>query len=79
MMSARVRFAVVTVATVFTMAVTASLGFWQLDRARQKIALQDQVDQRAQLPAWKTTDLLRAVDPTQGVHRPVQLQQQQRH
>lgn len=73
MMSARLRFVVVTVATVFTMAVTASLGFWQLDRARQKIALQEQVDQRAQLPSWQASDLLGAGDPIEGVHRPVQL------
>jgi surfeit locus 1 family protein len=76
MMSARVRFAVVTVATVFTMAVTASLGFWQLDRAGQKIALQDQIDQRAQLPAWQVADLVDASDPVEGVHRPVQLRGQ---
>ncbi len=76
MMSARVRFAVVTVATVFTMAVTASLGFWQLDRADQKIALQQQIDQRGQLAAWQVDDLLGASDPLQGVHRPVQLRGQ---
>lgn len=76
MMSARARFAVVTVATVFTMAVTASLGFWQLDRAGQKIALQEQIDQRAKLPAWQMADLLGAADPMQGVHRPVQLRGQ---
>lgn len=76
MMPARVRWVVVTVATVFTMAVTASLGFWQLDRARQKIALQDQIDLRAQLPAWQTTDLMGASDPFEGVHRPVQLRGQ---
>lgn len=76
MMSARVRWVVVTVATVFTMAVTASLGFWQLDRARQKIALQEQIDQRAQLPAWQTADLLAASDALEGVHRPVQLRGQ---
>ena len=73
MMSARVRLAVVTVATVFTMAVTASLGFWQLDRARQKTALQEQIDQRASLPAWQVDELLGASDPLAGVHRPVQL------
>jgi surfeit locus 1 family protein len=73
MMSSRLRFAMVTAATVFTMAVTASLGFWQLDRARQKIALQEQVDQRAQLPSWQASDLLGASDPTEGVHRPVQI------
>ncbi len=76
MMSARARFVVVTVATVFTMAVTASLGFWQLDRARQKIALQEQINQRADLPAWQTDDLLLATDPLAGLHRPVQLRGQ---
>lgn len=76
MMSARVRFAVVTVATVFTMAVTAALGFWQLDRAEQKIALQQQIDQRGRFPAWQVDDLLGAGDPLQGVHRPVQLRGQ---
>lgn len=76
MMSARLRLAVVTLATVFTMAVTASLGFWQLDRARQKIALQEQIDQRAELSAWQVADLLGAVDPREGVHRPVRLRGQ---
>lgn len=76
MMSSRVRWVVVTLATVFTMVVTASLGFWQLDRARQKIALQDQIDQRARLPAWQTADLLQAGDPKEGVHRPVRLRGQ---
>ncbi|MDP2018631.1 SURF1 family protein [Hydrogenophaga sp.] len=76
MMSARMRFAIVTAATVFTMAVTASLGLWQLDRARQKLALQDQINQRADLPAWQTGDLLQATDPLQGLHRPMQLRGQ---
>ncbi len=76
MMSARARFVVVTAATVFTMAVTASLGFWQLDRARQKIALQEQINQHANLPAWQTDDLLLATDPLEGLHRPVQLRGQ---
>ena len=76
MMSPRVRWAVVCAATVFTMAVTASLGLWQLDRARQKIDLQAQIDQRANLPAWQVHDLLAAGDPLSGVHRPVQLRGQ---
>lgn len=75
-MSARARFVVVTAATVVTMAITASLGFWQLDRARQKIALQEQINQRADLPAWQTDDLLLATDPLEGLHRPVQLRGQ---
>ena len=75
-MSARLRFAVVTLATVITMAVTASLGFWQLDRARQKLDLQDQINRRAELPAWETLDLLNAPDPMVGVYRPVRLRGQ---
>ncbi|MDM7943106.1 MAG: SURF1 family protein [Hydrogenophaga sp.] len=75
-MSARSRFIVVTAATVFTMAVTASLGFWQLDRARQKIELQNQINQRAEWPAWQNSQLLQGSDPGEGLHRPVQLQGQ---
>ncbi|QHE87670.1 SURF1 family protein [Hydrogenophaga sp. BPS33] len=67
------RFWVVTVATVVTMAATASLGLWQLDRAKQKLALQAQIDERAALPAWSTQQLLAAADPQTGVYRPVRL------
>ena len=76
MMSARARFIVVTVATLFTMAVTASLGFWQLDRARQKIELQDQINQRAEWSAWQNRQLLQGGDLGEGLHRPVLLQGQ---
>ena len=76
MMSARLRFITVTAATIFTMAVTASLGFWQLDRARQKLDLQDRINQQANLPAWQTGELLQASDPLAGLHRPVQLRGQ---
>lgn len=67
------RFWVVTAATVFTMAVTASLGLWQLDRAAQKLALQAQITERSGLDAWSTQDLLQASDALTGVHRPVRL------
>ncbi|MBW8467071.1 MAG: SURF1 family protein [Thiobacillus sp.] len=67
------RFWVVTLATVITMAVTAALGFWQLDRAGQKRALQAQIEQRGQLAPWSTPELLQAADPLAGLHRPVQL------
>jgi len=68
-----VRFWVVTLATAVTMAVTASLGFWQLDRAGQKRALQDQIEQRGQLAPWSTRELLQTPDLQAGLHRPVQL------
>ncbi len=67
------RFWIVTVATVLTMAATASLGLWQLDRAAQKLALQSQINDRSGLAAWGNVDLLQAADPRVGVHRPVDL------
>ena len=67
------RFWIVTVATAFTMAVTASLGLWQLDRAAQNLAMQAQINERSGLPAWTNADLLGAEDPKAGVHRPVAL------
>lgn len=70
------RFWVVTLATAFTMAMTASLGVWQLGRASQKQALQSQVNQRSELPPWTERDLLGAGDPKAGLHRTVQLQGQ---
>ncbi|WP_256927030.1 SURF1 family protein [Hydrogenophaga sp. IBVHS1] len=69
----RMRFWIVTAATAFTMAVTASLGLWQLDRAGQKLALQAQITDRSGLSAWGNADLLQAADPRTGVHRPVDL------
>jgi surfeit locus 1 family protein len=67
------RFWAVTAATVFTMAVTASLGLWQLDRAGQKLALQAQIAERSALSAWTNADLLGAADAAAGVCRPVRL------
>lgn len=72
----RARFVVVTAATALTVAATASLGLWQLDRARQKSALQATILSRAQLPAWGNAELLAQSDPGAGVHRPVQLRGQ---
>jgi surfeit locus 1 family protein len=69
----RLRFWIVTVATAFTMAVTASLGLWQLDRAAQKLALQAEINERSGLSAWGNADLLQASDPRAGVYRPVAL------
>ena len=67
------RFWIVTAATALTMAVTASLGLWQLDRARQKLALQAQISDRSGLSAWGNAELLQAADVKAGVHRPVDL------
>lgn len=68
------RFWIVTIATVLTMAATASLGRWQLQRADQKLALQAEMDTRAELPVWTETDLLQAQAPRAAWHRRVRLQ-----
>lgn len=45
------RTLVILLAAVLTMALTARLGVWQLDRADQKAAMQTQIDERARQPA----------------------------
>jgi len=42
---------IVLIAALAGCALTARLGFWQLDRAAQKVALQQSVDARSKLPA----------------------------
>jgi len=48
---------VVLVAALLTAAVTARLGFWQLDRAAQKTALQQARDDRGRMPPLAAADL----------------------
>ena len=60
-------------ATLLTMAATAALGLWQLDRAAQKQDLQASIDERATLPAWNEVDVLKMADPDAGLHRAVRL------
>lgn len=48
---------VVLVAAVLTVLLTARLGWWQLDRAHQKQALQDQLDARVAEPALSARGL----------------------
>lgn len=49
-MSPSARFALVSAAAIVAAAATARLGFWQLERAAQKTALQAALDERARLP-----------------------------
>ena len=56
------------------MAATASLGLWQLDRARQKTELQAAMLSRAEQPALGNAELLAKTDDAVLVHRSVQLQ-----
>lgn len=51
MLSARQRWCLATVAALAVALLTARLGWWQLDRAAQKLAAQAAVDERARLPA----------------------------
>ncbi|HEV7915199.1 MAG TPA: SURF1 family protein [Albitalea sp.] len=48
---------VVLIATLIGVAITARLGLWQLDRAAQKQALQQVLDQRSALPPLPAQDL----------------------
>ena len=52
------RFWVVTVAALLMVALTFSLGQWQLGRAAQKLALQASLDQKKAMPALTQADLV---------------------
>ena len=56
-MSARWRARLLLVAALLGMALTARLGWWQLDRAAQKVELRDATQARAQLPPLQPADL----------------------
>jgi surfeit locus 1 family protein len=49
-------------------ALTARLGVWQLDRAAQKTALQDNIEQRAAMPPLPLAELARKADLAPGQH-----------
>jgi surfeit locus 1 family protein len=69
------RSIVVLLATLVSVALTARLGFWQLDRAAQKVALQRVLDERSKLPALSMHELPSSQTEAQNLHhRPVLLQ-----
>jgi len=68
------RFWVLTVATWAMVALTFSLGRWQLGRAEYKQQLAEQMHQRMQGPALGNPELLKTEDLAPDVHRRVQLQ-----
>ncbi len=70
-MNPRVRMAVLAATTTLAMALTAALGFWQLDRAAQKLALQAAVHARAEAPQLQNRLPAVAAD---ALHRPARLQ-----
>jgi surfeit locus 1 family protein len=66
---------VVLVATLAAVALTARLGFWQVSRAHQKLAMQAEVDANARLPALSNTSLPETADAARPAqYRPVRLQ-----
>ncbi len=62
------RRTVVLVAALLAGAVTARLGFWQLDRAQQKLALQARIESRAELPPLAQSDLARTLAAAPDQH-----------
>lgn len=75
-MKPRTRFIVVTLAALLTALVTARLGLWQLDRAAQKTALQQAIDQRGRMaPIADASALASTAEEAQAQHhRPARLQ-----
>lgn len=61
---------VLLAATLIGMAVTARLGVWQLDRAAEKMALQDALEVQGQLPPLEASALARDLGQAEAqVHR----------
>ncbi|MDZ4075058.1 MAG: SURF1 family protein [Hylemonella sp.] len=71
-MSVRLRFWVVTFAALLGVAVTLSLGRWQLDRAAEKQAWQASIDVRAQLPVLDARGLAGTSDSDELLHRRIE-------
>jgi surfeit locus 1 family protein len=68
------RFVVLTLATVLMVALTFSLGQWQLRRAAQKEALQAAIDAQKRLPALDGRALLATENIANLMHREAVLQ-----
>jgi surfeit locus 1 family protein len=69
------RSAVVLVATVLMVLLTARLGVWQLDRAEQKTRLQNALEERGRWPVLEQDALPATTDQALAhYHRPVRLQ-----
>lgn len=63
------RRGLVLLATVLGCLITAALGRWQLDRAAQKQALQQQLEQRQQLPELPASALARSTAEAEAQHQ----------
>jgi surfeit locus 1 family protein len=73
-LSERARRLIVLIAAIATCVLTARLGVWQLDRAAQKIALKQAIEERAVLPPLPAASLAASADELPGqVHRRITL------
>jgi surfeit locus 1 family protein len=71
--NARVRMIVITLAAIVGLAVTVSLGQWQLRRAAEKLALQAAMDDQARKPTLNALALDESADLQALVHQPAVL------
>src|SRR5690349_2842543 len=62
------RAGLILLATVVGVAATLRLGFWQLDRAAQKVAIQARIDARRTLPPLGNADLAATPRAAQEQH-----------
>ncbi len=72
-MNSKLKTIVVSVVATATVALTVSLGHWQLHRADEKIALQSVIENQATQTVVSNATLSHASDPLALVHRRVQL------
>ena len=72
-MNTRLKFVLITVATLVAVATTASLGMWQLSRAAQKQARQTAMDAQTAKPPLTATSLMAATDPMTVLHQRAKL------
>ena len=75
-MNARSRWVCITLATLLGMAITGSLGRWQLGRAAQKESLQASMEAQGSKHLVDAAQLLGASDPLALVHQPALLRGQ---
>lgn len=64
----KMRSVVVLLAALLSAALTARLGFWQLDRAAQKLALESMIESRSAMPPLPAGALATAPDAAAGQH-----------
>ena len=72
-MNARLKFVLITLAAVFAVGTTISLGLWQLSRAAQKQARQAAMDTQGSKPPLTAASLFTTRDPMEKLHQRARL------